>query len=524
MIEDVTYLRQEQLINDLNDSEVVIVGKYFPLFHKIYIDQPFPDLSLGRKYSVEEIIKAIPINKRGYFWHEFVHHMQFVTTIQGIHSLLAICDKFMNIELVFNTIMHENLDFQIPLAKTISKISSKSKVLLHIEKAIIHRTKLLSYLLGQKERFRQVLRPEENNWDKDRVFDAIILNEADNELYIYGNLEDGSLGKIILDSLSLREGMAMFAEHALTLNGVLYEDPEGQKRHRKYMAEAMHNDRLLTYYALYLWWARSVPKQHQSFSTFLALCEIASMYDSVVDNWPFEQKKERNIALSLPPCGYFIHLSQKLNEFGEQIAPVNELKSSIFVEELLRKMGWPDLYTQSSHCRLYIEDFWKRNKGLGFKAEKIIPFEKIMNLLEYRSSTLGNNLLLFELMLPSPEGENRRQIAFDKLGLPPLQFSNAFFHNISEEKYAQMYAYADIAMKLYSTPSFHCHYWDENQQKTCKIYREKKCEGNPFPGNDETQYQICSSGNALLHFVGKPMLQRKWLTPVSQEWKTSLNG
>ncbi len=504
---------REHLQIELKDlQQTKIFASYYPLFRRICLyEVKFPNYDPVKKYTLTEIEQAIPKQSFGYYWHELIHHMQLIGTAQGVRSLAVVANHILTIQAVGNFLQKQGNKHKIPWRDTVLSLEEQDSELLHIHEQIAQDDFRNDTLVG-KYRPPDVFAPPEKNPDgKSRVHRQLLLNKEDatgQELYASVTLKDGSWGRVPLDILALREGMANYAEHAVWVNGIAYNNPNIRKIYLNNIHSEMLDDDLLTYYVLFMWFALNVPQHHANWSTFLALCEMASMFDSAINTWPSPGTDNNKTAPSLWPCGYFVVLLTQLYKSGNNIDPVNEDDPSPFVESLLSSAGLPDLSSQSDRALAYMDVFKQRNEGNLFNV--VVPYSQINEVFKYRRDELRNRLLLFELM---GSDHDRGLRALVKLGIPSIQFSNAAFSHgaLNTTEGQQGVAILDVLSKIYTRRAFHCRFWEELKPQICKVYREKGCVGNPFPGTHSTKYQDCAYGRALVMIFGDFMRARRWL-------------
>lgn len=518
-ISDSVRYRRERLALDLQrNRKKEATASYQPMLAEVHFENISTGANITQKYSIWDILSFIPPQHFGYFWHEFTHHLQFIATTQGIRSLLALYDH-LNLYQVSAGFMHElGQEESIPWRDYILNCNTDHQ-LLPIIKEWIHRSDdRMSGLFGEQKRFHRVGVAPPARQPKQRVYPEVFLLEhaskhdpSKSGLLVDVTLANDQLGRAVLDVLSLREGMAWVAENVHCLNVTYRDNPAMQQEYRRLMEIEAWDDDLITYYVLYGWWAVNCPKKHQSMPTFLALCEIASMYDAVVNEYCPENLKLGRSVPALPPCGYFLFLVSALRLHSDDIHPIDESNSAIFVDSILNKLKWPDLQTQAATCLTYLDSFRDRHKNLLLGMA--YPFERMQKIFEYRQSVLGNGLLLFKAM--HPDGIEAQVEAMNIVGFPGIYFSDAAF---VDPNTITIRTITDIANKLFWRSAFSCRFWEENRPQHCKIYRKKGCEGNPFPGGSATRFQTCIAGKALLGLMGESMARRQWRRPVPEDW------
>ncbi|MGH9822445.1 MAG: hypothetical protein ACREDR_04240, partial [Blastocatellia bacterium] len=319
------------------------VGWYAPLSREIFIDQPPVAEPIKGLPFVASVLPMIPPESLGYFWHEFTHHLQFVATAQGLRSMFSVCDELSCVDAIVQICRRSGVHIQPPLRDHLSEIENELPELAGLIRSLRASEARRRYVLGRVPEPVPVSVGLRANRDPARVDRNVIVTADGLESFVQVRLSDGTPALFPMDVRSLREGMAVFVEHAVNLNAVLAGNEADIREYWQRLHQETQDDRLLTYYVCYLWWRRCVGKVHESFSTFLALCELASMYDAVINAYPLKSAAAKVEAPRLPHAGYFHLLTTALAKAADSIEPISEGDSSIFVEALLREVGWPDL-------------------------------------------------------------------------------------------------------------------------------------------------------------------------------------
>lgn len=510
----VEHLNSEMLKHGTTEA----VAWYEPLLRQVSIKEHFPNYVPGRSYPHYELLNAIPRKSKGVFWHEFTHHMQLLGTAQGLRCLATCCDNMNFIESLSNLMRMHSLEPLMPWQDHLCEVPDQEAVS-RIEEYSLRTHRLSANLFSKPEPIEVLSENPVEGMSEYRVLKHLTIRQNvepfdtdEVDLLASVNLHDRRLVLVPLNAFALREGMATIAEHTLVMNDILGADAGEQAEYRRYIAREANADGLLGYYLLLMWWGINVPRNHYSWPNFLALCEIASMFDSIVNSWPSPNVDVPSPVPRLSACGYFAQLLTALCNHCDTIGPVDELDSSNFVESLLTALNWPDLRQQSERCLAYIQSFREKNRDHLF--DEVFPYEQLVDIFEYRHNKLGNRLLLFELMCP--DNLDRVNNAMEAVGFPAMRFLNVGFQDPRDSKWPLRYCLVDVARKLRYSDSFRCQFWEEGRPEHCSIYRAKGCEGNPYPGDSSTRYRLCSNGVSLLRFLPEHMRGRQWEDPLPE--------